>query len=390
MRRRRSSKHDEPSTFGLVFTKVAQIALGATIVLGLAEWGAGLAMGKIRHNRAEATPSLSDQDIVRLYGSDNPRLYREVLAEVAGLPEAVYSPLVEYRLPPFAGRHVTISQDGYRGNGTTQNLLADGPKVFVFGGSTTFGTGVTDSQTLPAQLGEVLKANGKSVQVFNFGAPSYYSTQERIALERLLTNGIRPDVAVFVDGLSDFQACQSPDRTAWSGRLEQATRVAAKLPLTAELSNRSNLLAFGRWLVGEERAEAPNRAAQCASDAEVDKVIRRLDTNRRMIAAMAERLGFKALFVQQPVPTFHYDNSKRAVPVDTELLGHHMNSAKGYPRMTEMRAAGQLLSDNVLWLTEFEPAEGNAYVDTVHYSPAFNRALAEAIGRTIVDNSLLP
>lgn len=389
MRRRRSRNHDDSIAPGL-FTRLAQVTLGAILVLGLAEWGAGLAMGKIRQSRAAATPALNDQDIGRVYGTDNPSFYRTVLAETARLGEAVYSPLVEYRLPPFSGQTVTVTAEGFRGNGTAQSLDAPGPKVFVFGGSTTFGTGVADGETLPAQLAEVLKAAGKDVQVFNFGAPSYYSTQERIALERLLTDGIRPDVAVFVDGLSDFQACAFPDRTAWSERIEQATRVAARLPLTNELAGRSNLLALGRWLIGDEPAEAPHRAAQCASDAEVDKVIRRLDANRRIIAGMADRLGFKALFVQQPVPTFAYDNSKRAVPVDTDQLAHHMNSAKGYPRMVEMRAAGQLLADNTLWLAELEPAEGNAYVDTVHYSPRFNRTLAEAVGRALIDSSMLP
>ena len=236
----------------------------------------------------------------------------------------------------------------------------------------------------------MLKNAGKDVQVFNFGAPSYYSTLERIALERLLTAGVKPDVAVFVDGLSDFQSCQLPDRTAWSARIEQATTVAARLPLTAELAQRSDLLALGRWLIGDEPAETPNRAAPCTSDAEVDKVIRRLDTNRRIILGMAEKLGFKVVFVQQPVPSYHYDNSKRPVPVNTELLALHQNSAKGYPRMVEMHAAGQLLTDNTLWLAELEPAEGNAYVDTVHYSPRFNRALAEAIGRAMTDAALLP
>lgn len=390
MRRRRSRNHDEPNSFGLVFTKLAQLVLAAALILGVGEWGAGLAMGKIRQNRSGATPSLTDQDIAKLYDTDNPAFYREVLTELAGLPEAVYTPLVEYRLPPFVGRHVTTTADGFRGNGTAQDLTAAVAKVFVFGGSTTFGSGVADNETLPAQLGEVLKAAGKDVQVFNFGEPSYYSTQERIELERLLTNGIRPDLAIFVDGLSDFQACQLPDRTAWSERLEKISALMARLPFNGEMARRSNLLAVGRWLIGDEPAEAPSRSALCSSDAEVDKVIRRLDTNRRIIAAMAERLGFKALFVQQPVPTYSYDNSKRPLPVNTDLLANQMNSAKGYPRMAEMRAAGQLLADNTLWLAELEPASGNAYVDTVHYSPRFNRTLAEVIGRSIVEASLLP
>lgn len=390
MRRRRSRNHDDDNSLGMTLTKLSQLVLGTAVVLSLAEWGAGLAMGKIRENRAAAIPSLSDQDIARLYDTDNPALYREVLAEGARLGEAVYSPLVEYRLPPRAGRHLNVAADGYRANGEAQDLNAPGAKVFVFGGSTTFGTGVADAETLPAQLGAVLKDAGKDVQVFNFGAPSYYSTQERIALERLLTAGVKPDVAVFVDGLSDFQSCQLPDRTAWSDRIQQATAVASGLPLSGELLQHSDLLALGRWLIGDEPAETPNRAAPCTSDAEVDKVIRRLDTNRRIVSAMADKLGFKALFVQQPVPSYHYDNSKRPVPVNTELLALHQNSAKGYPRMVEMHAAGRLLADSSLWLAELEPAQGNAYVDTVHYSPRFNRTLAEAIGRAIVDAALLP
>lgn len=192
MRRRRSRNRDEASSFGQVFAKLARLAVGIIVLLALAEWGAGFAMGKIRQNRGAATPSLSDQDIARLYDTDNPALYRAVLAEGDQLDEAVYSPLVEYRLPQRAGRHFTIAADGYRGNGSLQDLGGPGAKVFVFGGSTTFGTGVPDGETLPAYLGEVLRAAGKEVEVFNFGAPSYYSSQERIALERLLTNGIRP------------------------------------------------------------------------------------------------------------------------------------------------------------------------------------------------------
>ncbi|MBC7950809.1 MAG: SGNH/GDSL hydrolase family protein [Rhodospirillaceae bacterium] len=390
MRRRRSKNRDEPNPVGTLFTNTAKLCLGAALVLVLAEWGGGLAMGKIRDNRAIATPSYTDQEIGSLYGTDNPQLYRDVLAEGARLGEAVYSPMVEYALSPQSGRYFTITADGYRGNGSSQDLAGPGAKVFVFGGSTTFGAAVADNETIPAYLDGVLKAAGKDSQVFNFGVSSWFSTQERIALERLLTSGRWPDVAVFVDGLSDFQACQVPDRSAWSDRLEQSTRVAVRPPLTTELLNRSNLLALGHWALGEQPAEAPDRAIACSSDADVDKVIRRLDTNRRIILAMADRLGFKAVFVQQPVPTYHYDNTKRPVPVKPGLLAHHMNSAKGYPRMAEMRAAGQLLDRNTLWLDELEPAEGNAYVDTVHYSPRFNRTLAEAIGRHILDNSLLP
>jgi hypothetical protein len=391
MRRRRSkNNHDEPSSLGILLGKIAKLFFALCLLAAAVEALSGLAMDRIRGGRSAAIAPLTDAQIAALYDTDRPLAYREVLAENAALDEAVYEPLVEYRLPARSGKHFTIAPEGYRGNGDPQDLRAPGAKVFVFGGSTAFGTGVSGNETIAAHLQAVLRDAGKGVQVFNFGVPSWFSTQERIALERLLTAGIKPDVAVFVDGLSDFQSCQVPDRSAWSERLDKATRVAARLPFTAEIAARSDAVALVRWLMGEAPAEAPDRGVACSSDAEVDQVIHRLDTNRRMIAATAQSLGFKAVFVQQPVPTFHYDNTRRPVPVRTDMLSHHMNSAKGYPRMMEMRAGGRLLDENVLWLAEAEPSDGNAYVDTVHYSPRFNRLLAEIVGRHILDGALLP
>ncbi len=394
MRRRRSKNRDEPNSASLAYTSLARFVLGLVLICGLGEVAAGFAMDKIRSNPANQPPVLSDEDIARLYDSTDRTsitLYRRVMKEGADLPQAVYTPFVEYGLPSVTGTYFHVSPQGFRRGAADQSLSAPGQKVFVFGGSTTFGMGVPDQQTIPAFLQQVLDGAGKTAQVFNFGAPSWFSTQERIGLERFLTAGIKPDVAVFIDGLGDFQSCDVPDRSAWSDRLALTTALDAQVPFWTELAQRSNLLAFGNWLIGGDTpAEAPDRAMACSSDADVGRVIARLDTNRRIISALAERLGIKAVFVQQPVPTYHYDNAKRPVPVRSDMLGHHLNSAKGYPRMAEMRAAGTLMDRDLLWLAELEPAEANAYVDTVHYSPAFNRLIAEAIGRHILDNSLLP
>lgn len=390
MRRRRSRNHDEPSSLGIFVAKIAKLFLVLCVLLVVVEILSGLAMNHIRHGRTAAVPTLTDQQLVLLYDTDKPRVVRDIQAEDAKLPEAIYEPLVEYSLPQFSGRYFSVTVDGYRGNGHPQSLNTPGAKVFVFGGSTTFGRGVAGDQTIPAYLETVLREQGKDVQVFNFGVPSWTSTQERIALGRLLTAGAKPDVVVFVDGLGDFQSCHMPDRTAWSERIAEALQMSRRMPFLAELVRRSDAVALGQWLVGHPPAEAPDRGDACSSDADVDRVIQRLDTNRRLISGMATAMGFKAVFVQQPVPTYHYDNTKRPVPVDPDLLAHHMNSAKGYPRLMEMRAAGQLFDTNVLWLAETEPADGNAYVDTIHYSPTFNRTLAETIGQYILTNALLP
>ncbi|SEH30391.1 SGNH/GDSL hydrolase family protein [Magnetospirillum fulvum] len=378
--------------FGRVFSTVAVTLLSAVIFIAAAEYGAGLILKQLRDKRPLFTVPDTDDNIRKLFDTDSPARYREIVSEAWRQADTVYSPFVEFRMPPYQSRHFNIVEDGYRLNGASPgDLRAAGPKVFVFGGSTTLGFGVGDDETIPAYVEQALKAAGRSdVQVFNFGVFSYYSTQERIALDRLLTAGIKPDVAVFVDGINDFYYCTIPDVSAWTERLAQLAQVRARVPILIELSRRSNLVHLARHLGGDKAVIVREWGSFCTGEGDVAKVAHRLDTNRRIIDATAERIGFKALFVQQPVPTYAYDNRKRPFPVQEEMLGYHMNSARGYPLMAQQRSQGQLWERGLLWLAELEPAEGNAYIDPIHYSPRLNKAIGDKIAQAILAEGHLP
>lgn len=376
--------------------RLLSLAGGVLLIglIGLAalELVAGWALKAIREKRPAYIADYSDETYRKLYDTDAPDHYRRILAESWREADTVYSPFVEYRMVPHQGKAFSITEDGYRVNGAEpQSLGQPGPKVFVFGGSTTLGLGVADDETIPAAIERALAAAGRDdVKVFNFGALSYYSTPERIALERLLTAGTKPEVAVFIDGAEDFYSCTVPDQSAWNERLAQVTRARSRMPLLVELAHRSHVVQLARHLAGDKSVAVRESGRFCEGDGEIDGVIRRLDTNRRIIDATAERLGFKALFVQQPVPTYAYDNRKRPFPIKEEMLGYHMNAARGYPRMAQLRADGKLWEHGLLWLAEAEPAEGNAYIDIIHYSPRFNRVIGDKIAATLLDGALLP
>ena len=372
--------------FRRVFTFVAILLLNVVVLVGLAEWGAKAVLKTARDARPAYMPTYSDDEYKALYGTDQPQKYREISAEGWRMGDTVYSPFVEYRMTPYQGRHFTITEDGYRANKLSpQDLHRPGPKVFVFGGSTTMGSGVADSDTIPAGIERALhKAGLTDVQVFNFGVVSYFSTQERIALERLLTAGVKPDVAVFVDGLNDFYYCTIPDQSSWNERLIQLTSARSRQPLMLELANRSSVVQLARFLGGDQSVVVREWGSFCNSDEDVAKVVQRLDTNRRMLDGIADRLGFQLIMVQQPVPTYHYDNSKRPVLVTDEMLGYHVNAKRGYPLMAAMKEMGTLWTRNLLWLAELEPEQANAYVDMVHYSPAFNDLIGKAVADEII------
>jgi lysophospholipase L1-like esterase len=387
MRSSRSRKGNGTGIVGVIGT----ILLVTIIMVVIGEWGGGLALRYVREAQPHYHPPNSDEELSKIYDTDNPQHYREVLSEGWRTYDTVYAPLVEYTMTPYNGPWFSITEDGYRSVGHPQDLNAAGPKVFVFGGSTALGMGVANDETIAAYLDQAVHNAGKpNVQVFNFGVVSWYSTQERIQLEKFLTAGIKPDLVVFVDGLNDFGFCEFPDRTAWYERLMATTRARSRQPLGVELAARSNIVQVARYLGGNKDAGSTLWGSSCHSDADVDRIITRLDTNRRIIAATAEKLGFKAVFVTQPVPTYHYDNAKRPVPMSISMLSYQENLTRGYPRMAEMQAEGKLLSANHLWLAELEPEAGNAYADAVHYTPRMNKAIAEAVAKYVGTNGLLP
>jgi len=289
-----------------LFSAVGMALLIGAIAVAIGEWGAGLALRKLAGNRPSAT-------------TDD-----------------------------------TVAAEGFRANGRDgQDLASPDPKVFVFGGEAVLGTGIADGDTLPAALEKTLRSGGKAtVQVFNFGRAAGYSTPERILLEHFLTAGIKPDLAIFVDGPGDFANCavaaappQQPDHPK----------------LGDQLAARSNLIRLTRQMRG------PAPGGRCSAEADSNRMVRRLETNRRIVAAMADKLGFKVLFATLP-----------AVAAD---------AAWGFPRLAEMRTAGLLTDADQLWLAEPPPADGSD-----HAPPAAgdNHAIAEAIGQRVLGGNLLP
>src|SRR6185503_11851341 len=113
-------------------------------------------------------------------------------------PGWIYEPWLGFREKPRASRFVNVSADGVRASkGGAPDLSGVGPQsVFVFGGSTMFGYGVADAETVSSHLQAIL---GPGARVHNLGRAYYYSRQENLFFESLAQAGLRPKVAVFVD-----------------------------------------------------------------------------------------------------------------------------------------------------------------------------------------------
>jgi len=236
--------------------------------------------------------------------------------------------------------------------------------VFVFDGSTTFGYGAFQDQTVVACLQAELAARhpGLRVQCYNFGSVSYIASQERALLEVLLTRGVVPKPAVFIDGLNDYY---SPDGQP------QLTPILFRI-VTPDLTLPSPAL----------RTDAERERV-------VDTMLQRFRRNLHLTQTIAEGYGVKAVFVGQPTPWVDFEKSPAHYPYGTAAPGHEL-CAWGYGRFKELAVSGAL-GPRFLWCGDaFAGVQGIPYADGVHYSGEGARILAKVIVDRAAAAGLLP
>lgn len=118
----------------------------------------------------------------------------------------IFKPFVVWDRQEFKGRYFNISKEGVRQTWAPK-FAGDKPAViYTFGGSTMWGAGVSDNQTIASYLSKILNATQPRYQVVNYGEVGYSFTQEVIQLLLLLRDGHRPDYVIFYDGINDIYA----------------------------------------------------------------------------------------------------------------------------------------------------------------------------------------
>jgi len=91
---------------------------------------------------------------------------------------------------PTLGDTITINSDGFRGSEITKIKPENTYRIFVIGGSTTFGTGVTDDQTVPSYLQKLFDDTGIDfhIEIINAGIASTWSLTETEMIKTKIVN----------------------------------------------------------------------------------------------------------------------------------------------------------------------------------------------------------
>ncbi len=294
-------------TASRIYVTVSIIFFNVFLLLALINLGfSGLADLKEYLRKSRLPPSLSfsfkadNPELGRVYqGLSKPEL-NELIKENRSVTQG-YAPYVQFKELPFHGRFVNVDPRGFR--------LIDGREkwpidrncfnIFVFGGSTAFGAGVADDQTIAGCLKQIIVDDGNPIiNVYNFGRSSYISIQEGVLLQRLILSGNVPKLAIFVDGLNDFAHHDglpgfTKDLTKFMGEGHKPAwrKILEELPVTKFFTKSREAI-----------SEKENPPAQVIAE-----VISRYKANKDIIEGICEKFGIKTVFVWQPVPVYKYD-----------------------------------------------------------------------------------
>jgi uncharacterized protein YjbI with pentapeptide repeats len=107
----------------------------------------------------------------------------------------------------------SMNSEGFRGSEFIKNKPDDTYRIITVGGSTTFGSGVTNENTWPKILEKKLQSisEGKNIEVINAGIPAAASfIESKLIKEKLID--FKPDLIIIFDGNNDT-GCKMVEHT---------------------------------------------------------------------------------------------------------------------------------------------------------------------------------
>ena len=300
-----------------------------------------------------------------------------------GWGPARYVPFVEWTRAPYTSRLVNVGPEGLRRT-CFNSEIPHATKVWVFGGSTVWGSGAADCETLPSHLSKVLNAYGPHV-VTNYGEGGYVSSQSLIRFLVLLRNGLRPDVVIFYEGFNDTwiatyaRAGTHQDEARMRRVLEAGPWMRTANGLRAAIDRDYLTLYYAKRLLGFSPPTAEKSWLRPSDIDLANELSKGLDMYLEN-AAMARAVGALHQF---PVHSFWQPTLANKTPL-SEPEVDRMHSMPADFR-SALNVAGNMVStrgsgEGIVDLQGvFQNVAAPLFIDAVHISGEGNRLLANAV-----------
>jgi lysophospholipase L1-like esterase len=304
------------------------------------------------------------------------------------------APFVGFRSPPCRSETINISDEGLRATvGSSDGATGPVLRVFVFGGSTMLGVGAPDWGTIPSYLAKELGRAGRRIEIVNYGAGAWTSSQSVVQLAIILKKGIRPSVVVFYDGINDSHVvscggsvggiARKPDSLI-RGAFDQPALDARRIAGSTGLARAISILIRGREVSVWDGCVQDQKPAAWLDRAAAD-IVATYENNVRIVTALGKEFGFRPYFFLQPYPLI----ATKKTSADEDVLLRAV--AKDWDGQQETALARRVYAEfhrskELAKRPEFHDLSAvlahdgrTLYVDGEHLLPEGNALVADAI-----------
>jgi lysophospholipase L1-like esterase len=305
-------------------------------------------------------------------------------------PRINYLPFLVWGEQAWHGKYINVDDSALGPFRRTTNPVCDQPQarvIWMFGGSTVFGTGVPDAMTIPSYLSQTLNSQSATcVAISNFGVEGYLTNQELILLINMLKTGERPDIVIFYDGVNDSDAAVSPGIPGAHLGFERVKSlvegsVAGKLDFLRSF----NTLRLAKAVAKRLRPSGFDTLPASEITARAAAALDNYQTNIRIVGMLGREYNFKTYCFWQPSLA---SGHKPLVPFEEQLWNAGPNFLVPHKILTatnqeaarrSAQNAGFVFLGNI-----FDSVSDPLYIDPhMHLGPQGNQIVADAIAKWI-------
>lgn len=331
-----------------------------------------------------------EKNISEIYGKENYKDYLEVF-KFQNIPSK-YSPFTEALESERYSKFLSVGKYSNRCNYNVINLCKKIPKggnneIWIFGGSEIFGYGLKNNETIAAHLEKLLIKK----KVINFGQGFFYSTQNRILFQNLLSFLPPPNTVIFIEGFNDFKRehifnNKFPGITSLTRDYEKiikkkkiSTFLIFKNWVTNKF-NRLNIVKLYKERIKKKTINNNNFKNQDMKD-EYLRLIDRLKINFQINKSLENEFKINVVNVLEPIALSVNDYSSSNV-LNSELSKYDKNFFH-YRNIYKLIDKNENLLRYVdLNLVNFK-IKDKMFIDLVHYSGEFSKAIALDLYKSI-------
>lgn len=296
---------------------------------------------------------------------------------------ARYQSYIGWRRFPFDGETININQEGIRKTPQHESANEDSPLVVFLGGSTMWGTGVNNFNTIPSLCTDISKGKYRAL---NFGESGYRAFQSFLYLKGEINKGLKPDIIVSYDGVNEIFGFRKELQASSHGR-EHRIHNSLQVNKKREVLNfrgllltpiKTFVLKFKDNFISSTRKD--NQYTKSMYDlrsSRTEKVAKALLDSWMSTKALAERNGALFVAVLQPNAGTGNPNLQHLKINPIRLEPYHLL----YPAVLKLLDTEKYrsLKNHFIDLSNAFDGKDYIYIDHCHVSPNGNRIIAEKL-----------